>query len=226
MASKKKHEQEPVPGVPEPQAGEDVTIHDGFEVATQKKVDSEPEKVDYTPTKPEEKTLYWMGTIPGGPFQSINISKFSFNGFTMSLETDPTSDDNGVWTSRAGCVMELSDKEVKDLKEIVTKKRVVREYRDKRGYTRGQHLTVVGADGVRNPEYYPNNEQDYPLACYIYMVKIGDKYEQPLLSNFTNKDWYKPQDEFDGEVPPFAWYEPRGWLLDRFPAPMARKRDN
>lgn len=161
----------------------------------------------YVPKVTKPKKKFWIGTLPGGPFQNLNIGGCEFVGFTDKREKNP-SNDLLNWSPKAGIIVELDDDQVQSILKNCTRK-IIREY----GVENGSGVVVRRAHQLLadSPNYVGNSEQDRPAGAYVYMVQIANEQDQPSLANFC-----KPLD--DGV--PISWSKTSHFHMDKFPPPI------
>lgn len=111
--------------------------------------------------------LYWLGTLPGSPFQNITVGGICFPAFTEEIAF--TKNNETRRSERRGDLVKLTREQYDRVLKAV-ERRVVR-------------WTESGVRGFildrSSPRYRPH-PKDEPLAKYVYLYRVEDVKNNPM----------------------------------------------
>jgi hypothetical protein len=146
------------------------------------KVDFEAVRLAFEAPKPPPRKKYWVGTLANCPHQNVYLEGVCFPRYVEKVSVDPDSRQTDRVKS-LGQVYELTDEKVAAIIEKAKKSAVRFSGEDTAGHRLGK-IYDHGNPGFRV------SEGDMPLACYVYMVRIGDlmpngwrdAYPEPMMT--------------------------------------------
>ena len=188
----------------------------------------------YEAFKLKPKKYYWLGTLPGGPYQAFSTSHCRFPGFISDRQTN-INDGKIQMVERMGRIEAFTDEEVEQIKKelgyefVATRagKPITIEdeegVRHKFNHTLGKVWTQKDVNGDPSAFHRPEPwmEGSKPMAAFVYMVPLDTTdravaiSKWPLLQQFINVEKI-----VEGEG--LVWSNLDQFKMDRMPSPVGR----
>lgn len=190
--------------------------------------------VSYEEFKLKPKKYYWLGTLPGSPYQAFSASHCRFPGFISDRQTN-INDGKIQMVERMGRIDCFTDEEVEQIRKelgyefVATKpgRPVILEdemgVRKEFNHTLGKVWTQKDVNGVEPPFHKAEGwmEGSKPIAAFVYMVPLDTTdravamAKWPLLQQFINVEKI-----VEGEG--LVWSNVEQFKMDRLPQPVGR----